>query len=134
MLAFSERLIFEYKPIVMKMSEDLPINLIVAINYELFCDVETMMGLTSMLPKLEVVQNLSKPTQNIICFNCDFLVVVKLIQGDLYILYVDLECHFSYDQFQHFVDLVEFKFDTLSIVWCVRPTTQMDYDAFCFKK
>jgi len=133
MLAFSKRLIFEYKFIVMKMSEDLPINLIVATNYELFCDVETMMGLTSMLPKLELVQNLNKPTQNKICFNCDFVVVVKLTQADLYILYVDPECHFSYDQFQHFVDLVEFKFDTLSIVWYIGPTTQMDSDAFCFK-
>jgi hypothetical protein len=44
----------------MKMSKDLPINLVVATNYELFCDVETMMGLTYVLPMLEVVQNLNK--------------------------------------------------------------------------
>jgi hypothetical protein len=55
MLAPSKRLVFEYKFIIMEMYEDLPINLIVATNYELFCDVETMMGLTYVLPMLEVV-------------------------------------------------------------------------------
>ncbi len=40
MLAPSKRLVFEYKSIVMKMFEDLLTNHVVAINYELFCDVE----------------------------------------------------------------------------------------------
>jgi hypothetical protein len=39
----------------MKMSKDLPINPIVATNYELFCDVKTMMKLTCVLPMLEEV-------------------------------------------------------------------------------
>ncbi len=46
MLAPSKRLVFEYKCVVMKMSKDFPINPITTINYELFCDVEIMMGLT----------------------------------------------------------------------------------------
>jgi hypothetical protein len=62
------------------------------------------------------------------------VVVAKLTQVDLYNLYADHEHNFSHDQFQHLVDLVEFKFDTLPIVWYVEPTTQMDYDAFCFKE
>jgi hypothetical protein len=44
----------------MKMFEDISINHVVATNYELFCDVETMMGLTCVLPMLEVMQSLSK--------------------------------------------------------------------------
>jgi hypothetical protein len=47
---------------------------------------------------------------------------------------VDLEHHFSHDQFQYFVDLVEFKFDTLLVVWYAKPTTQMNYVTFCFKE
>jgi len=50
MLAPSKKLVFEYKSFVMKMSKDLPINIVDATNYELFCDVETMMGLTFVLP------------------------------------------------------------------------------------
>jgi hypothetical protein len=59
---------------------------------------------------------------------------MKLTQIDLYNFYVDPEGHFSHDQFQHYVDLVGFKYDTLPIVWYVMPTTQMDYVAFCFKE
>jgi hypothetical protein len=55
------------------------------------------MGLTYVLPMLEVVQDLSRLAQNRNCFICDFVVVMKLIQVDLYELYVDLECHFSHD-------------------------------------
>jgi len=55
MLALSKRLVFEYKSIVMKFFEDLPTNHVVTTNYELLCDVETIMGLTCVLPMLEVV-------------------------------------------------------------------------------
>jgi hypothetical protein len=43
MLAPSKILVSEYKSIVMKMFEVFPTNLVVATNYELFYDVETMM-------------------------------------------------------------------------------------------
>jgi hypothetical protein len=57
------------------------------------------------------------------CFIYDFVATVKLTQVDLYNLYADLECHFSHDQFQHFVDSVEFKSNMLPIVWYIEPTT-----------
>jgi hypothetical protein len=38
------------------MFENLPTNHVVATNYELFCDVEVVMGLACMLPMLEVVR------------------------------------------------------------------------------
>jgi hypothetical protein len=60
MLTPSKKLVFEYKSIVMKMSKDLPINIVDATNYELFCDVETMMGLNFVLPMLEVAQSWNK--------------------------------------------------------------------------
>jgi hypothetical protein len=101
MFARSKRLVFEYKWVVMKMFKDLATNHVVATNYELVCDVETMMGLTCVLPMLKVVQSLNKLAQNKDCFICDFVVVMKLIQVDLYNLCVDTECRFSHDQFQH---------------------------------
>ncbi len=55
MLAPSKILVFEYKFVVMKLFEDLPTNHVATTNYELFCDVETMMGLTCVLLMLEVV-------------------------------------------------------------------------------
>jgi hypothetical protein len=68
MLAPSKRLIFEYKSIIMKMFEDLPTNHVGANNYELFCDVEIVMGLTCVLLMLEAIQNLNKLAQNKYCF------------------------------------------------------------------
>jgi hypothetical protein len=55
MLAPSKRLVDEYKFVVMKMFKDLPTNPVVATNHELFYDVEIMMGMTCVLPMLEVV-------------------------------------------------------------------------------
>jgi hypothetical protein len=69
-----------------------------------------------------------------ILFHCYFVGAMKLTQLDLYNLYVDLEYHFSQDQFHCFVNFVEFKYDTLLIVWYIVPTTQMDYVAFYFKE
>ncbi len=59
---------------------------------------------------------------------------MKITQVDLYNLYVGLDQHFSHEWFQNFVDLVEFIFDVLPTVWYLKPTTQMDYAAFCFKE
>jgi hypothetical protein len=47
---------------------------------------------------------------------------------------VEPDHHFSHDQFESFVDLVEFKFDVLPTIWYLEPTTQMDYATFCFKE
>jgi len=47
----------------MKIHNDLPIDPIVAINYELLCDVETMMGFMCVLPMLEAMRGLSKIAQ-----------------------------------------------------------------------
>jgi hypothetical protein len=44
----------------MKMFDHLPTNLIVAIKYEVLCDVEIVMGLMCVLPMLKVVQSLNK--------------------------------------------------------------------------
>jgi hypothetical protein len=88
-----------------------------------------------VLPMLEAMQSLNKLVhQNRECFICDFVVEMKLTQVDIYNLYVDLEQHFSPDQFQNFVDMVEFIFDVLLIVWYLKPTTQTDYVAFYFKE
>ncbi len=60
MLAPFKQLLCEYKFIAMNMYNDLPINLVASINYELLCDVEIIMGLMCMMPMLEGVQNLNK--------------------------------------------------------------------------
>jgi hypothetical protein len=45
----------KYKPLVVKMSDDAISNATINTNYELLCDVETIMGLTCVLPMLEAM-------------------------------------------------------------------------------
>ncbi len=121
-------LLSKYKSLVIKTSNDFLTNLIATTNYELVHDVE----IYKLLPMLEVVQNLNKLAQNIDCFICDSIIVVKFIQVNFYNIYVDHERHFSHDQFQSF--LVRLKSNALPIVWYSESITQMDYVAFHFKE
>jgi hypothetical protein len=55
-----KRMFGEYKTLVVIMSDDVANNVIANTNYDVLCDVETIMGLMCVLPMLEVVQSLSK--------------------------------------------------------------------------
>ncbi len=58
-------------------------------SLELLCDVEMFLGLTCIIPMLEFVQGLSKFAQNRDIFICDFVVVVKECEAQLYQMYCD---------------------------------------------
>jgi hypothetical protein len=45
----------EYKTLVVIMSDNVSNNAIANTNYEVLCDVETIMGLMCVLPMLEVL-------------------------------------------------------------------------------
>jgi hypothetical protein len=52
-------------------------------NYELLCDLETLLGLTCVLPLLEAMQALSKFAQTQTTFICDFIFQIKVCQSNL---------------------------------------------------
>jgi hypothetical protein len=58
----SKHLLFEYKSLVVKVSENNTRNSPTKINYKLLCDSNVVLGLTCVLPMLELVQSLSKMT------------------------------------------------------------------------
>jgi hypothetical protein len=62
MLAPNNRVLAEYKSLVVKMGDDMAKNASTKNNYELLCDCDIVLGLTCVLPMLEVVQSLSKLT------------------------------------------------------------------------
>jgi hypothetical protein len=64
MLSPSKRVLSEYKALVVKMVEDNVIVDTTKINYELMCDLETLLGLSCIIPLLELVQGLSKFAQS----------------------------------------------------------------------
>jgi hypothetical protein len=50
----------EYKPLIMKMAQDIPTINTTRVNYESLCDVETLLSFTCIFPLLEIVQGFSK--------------------------------------------------------------------------
>jgi hypothetical protein len=60
MLAPIKLVLVEYKNFVVKMCDDITGNAFANNNYELLCDCDTILGLTCVLPMLEVVQSLCK--------------------------------------------------------------------------
>ncbi len=85
----------------MKMAKDVD-NEPTIINYELLCDIETIMGLTCLLLMLEVLQGLNKYGQNKNTFICDFVGSVKLCQANLHNMYHDEEKKQNYNDFPQF--------------------------------
>jgi hypothetical protein len=75
--------------IVVKMGDDMVRNGSTKNNYELLCDCDTVLGLTCVLPMLEVIQNLSKQAQGRDTFVCDLVTFIILCTNDLYVMYVD---------------------------------------------
>lgn len=57
---------------------------------EILCDIETFIGFTYILPMLEHVKFLFKFVQACYIFIWNFIEVVKVTKGDLYMMYVDL--------------------------------------------
>jgi hypothetical protein len=53
-------------------------------NIELLCDVDVFLGLTYIIPMLEIVDGLSKIIQSWDIFICDFVATMKECGGKLY--------------------------------------------------
>ncbi len=132
MLAPSKRMFGKYKTLMGKMSDDVANNAVTNTNYELLCDVETIMGLTCVLLMLEAMQNLNKLAQNKDTFICDFVSAVMLCQFEIYTIYVNLEKQYSRNQFQAFMDLVTFKNDALCVEWWINPKSHVEFFGFSF--
>jgi hypothetical protein len=95
MLSPSKRVPNEYKTLVIKMVEDNVTLDIGKTNYELMCDLEMLLGLSCIIPLLELVQGLSKFAQSQYTFICDFIFSLKLCEADLFPMYYEVGKMFS---------------------------------------
>jgi hypothetical protein len=121
MIVLSKVVLEEFKTLFVKLAEDTTTNEFVIVNYELLCDIETVMGLTCLLPMLEALQGLSKYVQNIETFIYDFVGSVKLGRADLHNMYCDEEKKYNYNDFPQFHNFIDHTFNPLHIVWWNNP-------------
>jgi hypothetical protein len=112
-----KQLLMEYKSLVIKMYMDASKSKHVWNNLDLLCDLELVLGLPCILPMLEVVHTLIKYAQRWDVFICEFLDVVKLVEVELYQLYVDPLYKYDDSAFNEFSIVHEQCNELLPLAW-----------------
>jgi hypothetical protein len=92
-------------------------------NLDFFCDVETFMDLSCIIPLLKCMQSLSKFVQARDAFICDFVYAFKACEGDLYGLFVDLIMNNGHVDgvFQTSLAFMHHSYDPLHMIWISKP-------------
>jgi hypothetical protein len=72
---------------------------IAKITLESLCDVAVFLGLTCIIPMLELVYGLSKFVQNWDIFICDYVVGAKECEVQLYLMYYDQQTMYGQKEF-----------------------------------
>jgi hypothetical protein len=80
----------------------------------------------------KLVQGLSKFAQNWDIFICNFVVIVKECEAQLYQIYCEKQTMYGQKEFGQFLDKMEHSNDVLHHVWVLDQSTRLEYVAFKF--
>jgi hypothetical protein len=103
-------------------------------NYSLLCDLGTLLSLSCFMPLLEYVEvlgSLMHFAQSNHVFVCDYLIVVRICQGELYMMYGDPKTSFQRTHFQMFCDVLNDHSYTISQEWVTDLNTSNETLSFC---
>ncbi len=81
--------LFKYHTLFMKMALDAPAIPFAKSFFFGFTNVETLLSLNTMMPMLKAVHSLIKFAQLKDVFVCDFIIVVKICERDVYCMFCD---------------------------------------------
>ncbi len=112
------------------MVEDNANNVIAKVTYELLCDVETLLGLSYVLPLLGTIARLSKFAQGQHTFICDFVSAMKLVEAIFFTMYCDTNKSYDAPHFSTFLDVVEHTIEAFHLTWWTNPISQVKFVAF----
>lgn len=129
MLSPLKHVMVEYKCLIVKMHFDLNKSKFVCDNLELLCDL-LILGLSCVMPTLEVVHSLVKYVQCQDVFIMDFLDVINLIKVELFRFYIDPFSSFDNSLFDDFTRLFQQSSDVLPISWCSNLVELQDFLSF----
>jgi len=113
MVATSKVVLEKLKIVLMKMAQDLYTNESTTMNFELLCDIVTII-VYSCDPYVGNHAKFEQAFDKILIY--DFVNFVKLCQVDLH-MYCDEEKKYKYINFPQFSKFIEHAFDPLHIVW-----------------
>jgi len=89
------------------MSQDNPSIVQGRLNIDFFCDIHTLLALYYLLPLLECINALMNFLQGRDVFIFDFMVVMKIYQVDLFMMYINSTTEYQSEHLQMFCDVVE---------------------------
>jgi len=78
----------------------------IRLNYELLCDIGTLLGLPYLMPLLESMNSLMKFVQSDHVFVSDYVAAIKICQGELYAMYSDKDSTWQQQHFQMFYNVI----------------------------
>jgi hypothetical protein len=113
MLSPTKIVMEKYRTLLVKMALDSPTNQQIKLNYENLCDLQVLLGLVCIMPLLESIHALIMSAQMKDLYVCDLVVVIKVNQVDIYMMYCDQTSKFTIDNFWAFKSLLEFKHENI---------------------
>jgi hypothetical protein len=131
MLLPTKRVLPEYHALVLKMHRDVDTITQVAHNLKLLCDLEVVLALSCIMPMLEGLNELMKFSQSQKCFVCDFVVVMKLCQTNLYYQYNDPHNAYLSDAFHRYRNLLNETSNVVVHEWA--PNLKMGLENLSFQ-
>ncbi len=91
-----------------------------------------MLRLNVVMPLLEVVHFWIKFAQLRNMFVCDFIVMVKIYERDVYRMYCDIHSSFQGDMFMNFQALIDCAHENINLCWITDLDIRIDHLAFEF--
>jgi hypothetical protein len=89
--------------------------------------METLLGLNVMMSMLEVVHSLIKFAQLKDVFVCDFIIVVKICERDVYYMFCDQQSFFECNVFNNFNTLINIARENISFYWIINLDIGIDH-------
>jgi hypothetical protein len=109
------------------MALDAPTIPFVKSNLSLLTNVETLLGLNAVTSMLKAVHSLIKFAQLKDIYVCDFIVLVKICEGDVYHMFCDHQSFFESNVFNNFIALINIVHENMSFYWIINLKIGIDH-------
>jgi hypothetical protein len=89
--------------------------MVAKVNFELLYDVNLIIALSCLIHMLKRIHALIKFMQKLDVFGCDYVVAIKIFQGQFYFYYFDLARKCTFDVFKKFQYLVNYTYNIMHL-------------------
>jgi hypothetical protein len=87
-------------------------------SFDLLWNVQFLLGLPIVLPLLQSIHNLIKFNLLKEVFTCGYVATPKVCQGEIYVLYMDVNIKVKFDAFNGYKSLLDIKYESI-VMHCV---------------